>query len=92
MGLLVDQITISQKKAERVEVEAEPAHPTAARPTGGSWVAEKSEAARGATGAASYAAVAARRGDFTFSTHYVAPKTIYLFRVAFLGDMQHCCI
>ena len=50
--------------------ETEPAHPTAARPTGGSWAAERSEAARGATGAASYAAVAAaaaRRGDFTFT-------------------------
>ncbi len=58
---------------------AVPASPSAARPAGGSWAANGSEAARGATGAASYAAVAAaaaRRGDFTFTRKPPPPAAV----------------
>jgi len=59
--------------------EAEPASPSAARPAGGSWAVHGSKAARGATGAASYTAVAAaaaRRGDFTFTRKPPPPAAV----------------
>ncbi len=55
------------------------ASPSAARPAGGSWAANGSEAARGATEVASYASVAAaaaRRGDFTFTRKPPPPAAV----------------